>query len=111
MTVETQSVVSLPIDDNLLQVWPKILEAVKPINHSVQALLRSARPLGYDGKCLTIEVFYKFHKERLEEPKILELLSDTIGKLFGKSTRVTCVLGRKNKEDIVKAAEEIFGEH
>lgn len=95
--------------DDLAQIWPKILEAVKPINHSVVALLRGAKPQSYDGTCLTIEVFYKFHKERLEEPKIFELLSDTISQLFGKSTKVKCVLGHKEKEDIVKAAEEIFG--
>lgn len=43
-------------------VWKNILSLVKPINASIEALLRSSKPITYDGKVLTLGVYYKFHK-------------------------------------------------
>jgi len=109
------------------EVWQKILMAVKPINMSVEALLRAAKPTGFNGKDLTLNVFYRFHKERLEENNHRKTLEDVAGKIFGTPVRVRCTLAEapvkitkeeKQKEtvltdgedkDIIKAAEEIFG--
>ena len=103
----------IPADENLLALWPKILASVKPVNHSIEALLRSSRPLQHLEDCLTIEVFYPFHKERLEEPKILEILRKTVSDILNKNTKIKYVLGEKKKPekiDIIKTAEEIFNE-
>lgn len=108
-------------------VWKKILALVKPINASVEALLRSAKPIAYDGKTLTLGVFYKFHKERLEEVHHRKILEDVITGVFQSRTRVVCtlmapppkkiieeaktdnVLTEGADPDITKIAEEIFG--
>jgi hypothetical protein len=108
-------------------VWKNILSLVKPVNASVEALLRSSKPIAYDGKVLTLGVYYKFHKERLEDVSHRRVLEDIVAKVLGSPTRVTCVLvdppPRKVIEetkveavltegkdrDIIKAAEEIFG--
>lgn len=104
-------------EEEIVALWPKVLSTVKPYNYSVEALLRSSRPMGCDGKCLNIEVFYKFHKERLEEPKAFELLSKVIGEIFGQPFKIKYFLGEKKKiersveqknDEMVKAAEEIF---
>ena len=108
-------------------VWKNILRLVKPVNASVEALLRSSKPIAYDGKVLTLGVYYKFHKERLEDVSHRRVLEDIVARVLGSPTRVTCVLvdppPRKVVEetkvkavltegkdrDIIKAAEEIFG--
>ena len=68
--------------------WEEILTAVKPYNHSVAGLLRSCQPGAYDGETLVLDVFYKFHYERLSETKIRELLEKVIEELFGKKIKV-----------------------
>lgn len=110
--------------------WKEILSRIKPINASVEALLRAARPIGFDGKSLTLGVFYKFHKERLEDVSHRRVVEAIAGEVLGVPLRVICVLteapvrkiieevkkdeakpilteGKDN--DIIKAAEEIFG--
>lgn len=75
--------------------WNDILEQVKPLNHSVQALLRACRPLDFDGKELKLQVFYKFHKERLETEKCRQIVEQVTSQIFDSPVRLTCILGQK----------------
>lgn len=80
------------------EVWAKILSEVKPKNTSTEALLRAARPKNYDGKTLELGVFYKFHKERLEEFQHRRLLEDVVGSVLGNKIRVVCTLVESHSE-------------
>lgn len=82
--------------------WDQVLNGVRPLNHSVQALLRACRPLGMNGNFLILEVFYRFHKEKLEEQKSRAILEKVLQNVFGKQMLVKCVLGEKarKKEEI-----------
>lgn len=106
-------------------VWSQILAAARPRNTSIEALLRAAKPIGFDGKRLTLGVFYSFHKERLEEDHHRKVLEEIVTGVVGKPVRVICrltnppekkveekeevVLTEGEDEDIIKVAEEIFG--
>src|SRR3989344_1121474 len=109
------------------EVWKNVLSLVKLINASIEALLRAARPIAYDGKTLTLGVFYKFHKERLEDNHHRSVLEEIVAKVLKSPTRVVCtlvepppkkvieevkteaVLTEGKDVDIIKVAEEIFG--
>jgi len=89
--------------------WQDILTEVKPLNHSVQALLRACQPINFDGKTLTLKVFYKFHKERLEEAKSRQIVETVTSQVLGMPVHLACVLGEKEKkEDIIDLAESIL---
>lgn len=95
--------------------WGDLLEGVRPLNHSVEALLRAARPLSVDKDFLTLEVFYKFHKERLDSEKCRVIVEEVASQLLGNPVRLKCVLGEKNSQkqqeeshDIIEVASEIF---
>ncbi len=119
---------SLGMKENMNDgAWKSILAFIKPINASVEALLRAAKPMAYDGKVLTLGVFYKFHKERLEDARHRKIVEDIVAKVLNSPTKVICtlvdpppkvivaetkveaVLTEGNDRDIIKAAEEIFG--
>lgn len=99
--------------------WADILKEVKPKNHSVEALLRSTTPMDFDGQDLVLEVFYKFHKDKLETEKCRSIVEQSVQTVFGlSSVHLKLRLGTRGKsddisekavaEDIVKAAEKIF---
>jgi DNA polymerase III subunit gamma/tau len=101
-------------------IWKKILDEVHPVNVSMEGLLRASRPVNYDGKTLTLGVFYKFHKERLEDMKNRKVLEDVMAKVLNSPTKIICtlvdpppktppVLTESKDNDIIKAAEELFG--
>jgi len=115
--------------EEVLSKWPEVLEKVKPLNHSLQAFLKASRPVSLDKDCLVLEVFYKFHKDQLEQDKCRRIVEKVCSQVFGFPIKLKFILSQKpienlNKgksfsavsceipnadEDIVKIAEEIFG--
>lgn len=101
--VETQnessnsSLTTAEIENN----WGKLLVAVKPFNHSVEAFLRAARPLSIKGKIMTTEVFYPFHKDKLEELKNRQIVELGIKQVWGVDVEFRCVLGKDKKAPLV----------
>ncbi|MBI4059363.1 DNA polymerase III subunit gamma/tau [Candidatus Microgenomates bacterium] len=105
--------------------WKELLAKVKLKNNSLAALLHSAKPIGIEGETLTISVFYRFHKDKLEENgnrRIIEemaaqVIDDNIAKvifLLGEKPvivqeeSIENVVAPASEEDIVKMAEDIF---
>ena len=114
--------------------WGNLLMTIKPFNHSVEAFLRASRPKSVNGNTLLLDVFYPFHKDRLEEAKNRKIVEECITKVFGVDLCFECVLSKnkvaplviKNdtpmesvsdqlvenaneKSDIYDVAKEIFG--
>ena len=104
--------------------WNDFLQKVRPHNTHLTAVLRSVRPFDFDGQNLTCEVFYRFHKEKLEEIKISRLLEEIMEEVMGFKIKLRFVLAKKTAEapkpvkssDVVdidsqeleKIAQEIF---
>lgn len=110
-------------DPNLEEKWREIMKLIKLQNHSAEALLRATKPRNFDGKTLEIEVFYEFHKERIEREPYRTLIENVGAEVFGRNIRLMCKLSSSKQkavdlvnitevveEDITKIAEEIFGE-
>ena len=115
------------IKTSLVQIeeeWGQLLKILSPRYQSIAGLLRSAKPKQVEGKYLTVEVFYKFHKDQLEQESKRRVVEEMANKLWGPMA-LKCVLGErpvvavetvevderesKVEAEIVKAAEDIFG--
>lgn len=83
------------------QKWGNLLMTIKPFNHSVEAFLRASRPRSIKGRILLLEVFYPFHKDRLEEAKNRKIVEDCIAKVFGINLSLECVLGKSKREPLI----------
>ncbi len=104
--------------------WNEFLNRVKVVNAHVVALLRATKPLEFDGEVIVLEVFYRFHKDKLEEPKILKILDSKMEEVLGKNVRLKFQLASREakptlqvrRSDVVdlagdeleKIAQEIF---
>jgi len=91
--------------NEILAKWDELLAGVRPLNHSVEALLRACRPIKLDGQNLTLEVFYKFHKERLETEKCRLIIEEVASQLLGLPVKLKCILGEKKSNFEPKAEE------
>ena len=116
---------------NIKQVedrWTEVLAAMKPHNHSLEALLKATKPTGFDGKFLMLEVFYKFHKERLETDRYRQIVEEVASQVLSAPVSIRYCLGEriqpvkkpavdssnvniptKVDNDIINTAEEVFG--
>lgn len=101
--------------------WKKVLDTLRPVRASVEILLRSAKPLSFDGNDLKIGVYYRFHKEKLEELKNKQILESVLRQVFEKDIKMCCVLSKlpdqvatetvnvvEPRDDLSVIAEEIF---
>jgi len=76
-----------------------LLETVRPMNHSVAAFLRASRPKVIEhGDTLVLEVFYKFHKDKLEEERNRKIVETGLEKICGHFLKTKCVL-RENRPE------------
>lgn len=77
------------------QKWENLLEVVKPYNHSVAGLLRSCKMGKFAEDILEIDVFYKFHYDKLSEPRTYEILQKAAQEVWGKEIKVKPMLKEK----------------
>lgn len=98
--------------DEVVSKWPEWLRAVRPLNHSLEALLRACQPIGVDEGKVEVEVAYQFHKERLEQVKYRQMVEDAWGvrvrfrlKNSEGNDRITKSSAEK---DLASVAEEIL---
>lgn len=98
--VDSQHFCSLELE-TIEGKWGNLLTAVKPFNYAVEAFLRATRPKSIKGNVLILEVFYPFHKDRLEESKNRKIVEDGITKAFGVNLSFECVLAKNKKQPLV----------
>lgn len=74
--------------ESVLDNWSKILEDVKPFNHSIHAFLKNCSPVALkDGK-LYIKTKYDFYKARLNEPSNRLTIKKVIDKILSCNLQV-----------------------
>ncbi len=79
-----------------LDLWDEVLEEVKNYNHSVRAFLKASHPIDIKDDKITLEFFYAFHKERIEDDKNRSYVEKAIEKVTNRSYKVYCTLGKKD---------------
>ncbi|MFZ2664176.1 MAG: DNA polymerase III subunit gamma/tau [Patescibacteria group bacterium] len=75
--------------------WESFIKQSRELNHSITALLTSSKPLKVEGNFLILEVFYPFHKERLECARTRKLLESLSESVFGVSLTIKCVVSNE----------------
>jgi len=105
--VEPESILSAPSSPPNPPAFSieKLYEAVRPLNHSVEALLRSCKILGFDddNESLVIEAFYSFHRERLNSPTNKKIVETALEKILGRAVAIKVTLSKQkpaSKEDL-----------
>lgn len=82
--------------------WAKFVKESKALNHSLTALLNLCKPVEVDGKSVIVEVFYPFHKERLESVRTRKLIEGLSESVFGKPMGFKCVLSKEKPKKLKK---------
>ena len=92
------------------QKWQDVLTYVRPQNHSIEALLRATRPKSITGKVLTVEVFYKFHKDKLEQEKCRRIVEEAATEVFQSLVKIKFLLGERPRTTEATEKKKEFAE-
>lgn len=80
--------------------WQEVMQKVDEINKSVLGLLKAGKPIRVEGRFLVLEVFYAFHKERLESPKNRSIVEKALKEIFSAPISVRCVISTEKPKKL-----------
>ncbi len=90
--------------------WGRILGEAKLRNRSIEALLKSCRPLGVEGQEVVLGFQYPFHKEKIEEAKNKALVESVVSQVVKSSCHIRCVLsprGERQAQPVQRPAKKL----
>jgi DNA polymerase-3 subunit gamma/tau len=76
-------------------------------NRSVEALLKSCRPLEVQGREIVLGFYYPFHKEKIEEPKNKALVESAFSRVVEGSCQIRCVLSPKGERKTQRSKKPV----
>jgi hypothetical protein len=77
--------------------WTGFLDALRPKDLSLEALMRSCEPVGVEKDVIVLSFDHKFHRSKVEEDKKRHTVEDVLSDLFGQPLRVRCVMNRHSE--------------
>jgi DNA polymerase-3 subunit gamma/tau len=89
----------------LQENWLGLLEAIRPHNRMVEALLKSCEPLSVENGVVTLGFYHNFHKERVSEEQSTAVVVKALSELSGQALRVKCQLLAGDREQQEKQKE------
>jgi DNA polymerase-3 subunit gamma/tau len=78
--------------DGLRGRWPELLNALRPRNLSLEALMHSCEPVAVEGDVVVLGFAHNFHRGKVEEDQNRQVVEDVLSHLVGQRYRVRCVL-------------------
>jgi len=82
----------------LHQNWGGLLQAIRPHNRIVEALLKSCEPISVADGLVTLGFYHSFHKERVREDTHRTAIEKALSELSGQALRVKCILCKGDRE-------------
>jgi len=78
--------------ETLRSRWSEILNALRPRNLALEALMRSCEPVAVEGDVVVLGFTHNFHRTKVEEEQNKRVVEDALSGLVGQRYRVRCVL-------------------
>jgi len=82
--------------------WNDIIVKMESINTPIQGMLKTSKLVGLEENFAILEVYFSFHKERLECNKNRKIIENLLHEIYGENVRIKCVVSSKKPEDLKK---------
>jgi DNA polymerase III gamma/tau subunit len=79
-------------DEQIQEKWNEVLAKIKQHNHSLSFILRVCQPRGLNGNQLCLAFKYKFHKDRVSEIAIKNIIEKVLHQVYGVPVTIEAVI-------------------
>jgi len=83
---------SIPDREKILSRWSEVLAKIKKYNHSLSFILHQCLPRDLAGNRLCLAFKYKFHKDRINEAKMKEIVQNVLREVYGAPLSIEAVI-------------------
>lgn len=99
--------VPVPVVEMTVDIWEKVITETKKYNNTLAALLKDAKPIGMTDDKLSLQVKFKFHKDRISEQKNCVMLEKIVQEVTGRPLRISCKMAEKEKPEEKKINDKL----
>jgi len=78
--------------DDIMSRWGEVLSKIKLENHSLSFVLKVCEPRGLKGNQLCLAFKYKFHKDRINDIKIKNMIEKALSEVYGATLTVEAIV-------------------
>ena len=90
------------VDVNIQDIknkWNEVLIRIKKHNHSLTFILRVCEPKLIEEGCLHLAFKYKFHKDRISEPAISDIIRNVLTEVHGVNLNIKAIIDENISAD------------
>jgi DNA polymerase III subunit gamma/tau len=81
--------------EKILARWSEVLAKIKTQNHSLSFILHQCLPRDLSGNKICLAFKYKFHKDRINEAKMREIVQNVLLEVYGTQLLIEAVIDEK----------------
>ncbi len=81
----------------LRNLWSELLNALRPRNLSLEALMHSCEPMAVEGDVVVLGFVHQFHRSKVEEDGNKRVVEEVLSDLLGRQYRVRCALTQQER--------------
>lgn len=81
--------------DTINAKWSEVLAKVKKYNHSLSFILRVCKPVSVNGRELCLAFKYKFHKDRVQEISIKQIIEKVLREVYESPLALEAIVDEK----------------
>jgi DNA polymerase-3 subunit gamma/tau len=90
--------------EQLSRNWPRILAEVRPVNKSIEAVLRnSCKVVAMEEDTVVLGFYWDFHKDKVEDPRNRRVVEGILSRIMGRHCQIQCILTPKEPKAASKA--------
>ncbi len=91
---------------NLVTNWALVTQKISDINSSLSSIIKNAKPVDIEKNKVTLEVYYSFHKERVESVRNRQVIESVLAEFIGECI-IDCVIGQKSAIKVTKDLDKV----
>lgn len=96
--------------DDIRERWTDFLDALRPRDLKLEALMRSCEPVGVEDDVVVLSFEHKFHRSKVEEDEKRHTVEDVFSHLFRRTVRVRCETNRPDGVSVPLGKAQASGE-
>lgn len=90
--------------NDVKKAWNQIVAEIRPLNHSLSAVLQSCQPISVEGDIVHIAAKFPFHKDKLTEDANKLTMESVFAKILGFRSRIKAIT---NEEAGIKSPSPV----
>jgi len=83
----------------IVKKWNEVLACVKKYNHSLSFILRACQPKDVNGNQLCLSFKYKFHKDRIEDVNVKQVVEKVLMEVYGQNITIEAVIDEETENE------------